>query len=153
MIKLYPIMDESVIFTGWYSNGSRENHPDTKMIHTTYKKEKYTQSSVCIFVCNCCSPLFIQNVNGGGRPGGGLQGRTSEEPSVTTTGSSTSLGHRGASEGWGQGMEVEGGGQTERQRCEKWYMTRIPVKQGSGRDNKILSLRQSVPLPLFFSVL
>lgn len=42
-------------------------------------------------------PLFIQKVKGGGRPGGGLQGRTSEEPSATDTGSSTSLGHKGAS--------------------------------------------------------
>lgn len=56
---------------------------------------------VRVLVCkfNWCPPLFIQKVNGGGRPGGGLQSRTSGEPSVTTTGSSTSLGHRGASEG------------------------------------------------------
>lgn len=47
--------------------------------------------------------LSIQKVNGGGRPGGGLQGRTSGEPSVTSTGSSTSLGHRGASGGYGKG--------------------------------------------------
>lgn len=64
--------------------------------------EKYTQ---CRFVCIWCSPLFIQKVNGGGRPGGGLQSRTSGEPSVTTTGSSTSLGHRGASRGWDGGGE------------------------------------------------
>lgn len=53
-------------------------------------------------------------MNGGGRPGGGLQGRTSGEPSVTTTGSNTSLGHRGASGGWRSGGEQErrkGGGE------------------------------------------
>jgi len=56
-------------------------------------------------VCNCCSLLSIQKVIGGGRPGGGLQGRTSEEPSVTNTGSSASLGHRGASGRRGRGKE------------------------------------------------
>lgn len=45
------------------------------------------------------SPLSIQNVLGGGRPGGGLQARTKDDPSLTTTGSKTSLGHSGASEG------------------------------------------------------
>lgn len=42
--------------------------------------------------------LSIQNVLGGGRPGGGLQARTKDDPSFTTTGSKTSLGHSGASE-------------------------------------------------------
>ncbi len=63
-------------------------------------------------VCDWCSPLFIQKMYGGGRPGGGLQGRTREVPSVTTTGSSTSLGHKGASDGRGRG--VEGGGKEEK---------------------------------------
>lgn len=48
-------------------------------------------------------------MKGGGRPGGGLQVRTSEEPSLTDTGSSTSLGHSGASEageGGQRGAEV-----------------------------------------------
>lgn len=68
---------------------------------------------VCVRVCNCCSPLFIQKVNGGGRPGGGLQVRTSGEPSVTNTGSRTSLGHRGASGGWGRGGGGGGGSNHE----------------------------------------
>lgn len=42
-------------------------------------------------------PLFIQKVWGGGSPGGGLQVSTSGDPSVTTTGSRTSLGHSGDS--------------------------------------------------------
>lgn len=51
-------------------------------------------------------PLFIQNVLGGGRPGGGLQARTRDDPSLTTTGSKTSLGHSGASEGQRKALEL-----------------------------------------------
>lgn len=69
-----------------------------------HNREESPFVCLCIYsvsvLYDCFSPLFIQKVIGGGRPGGGLQGKTSGEPSLTTIGSSTSLGHSGASGGW-----------------------------------------------------
>lgn len=89
----YPVFDQKYLNVLIYSAVRRQVHADT---HT----ESHTQwNGVMVHTLskNVYVPLFIQKVKGGGRPGGGLQGRTSEEPSDTNTGSSTSLGHRGAS--------------------------------------------------------
>lgn len=86
---------------------------------------------VLVGVFNWCSPLVIQKVSGGGRPGGGLQSRTSGEPSVTTTGSSTSLGHKGASEGWRWGRWVKESREVILDKRFRW---------GSVRPTKMLAL-------------
>lgn len=72
------------------------------MLTTTFNdKSPLPWQPVAIFrpFIHVHSLLSIQKMSGGGRPGGGLHGRISEEPSVTRIGSRTSLGHRGASEG------------------------------------------------------
>lgn len=73
-----------------------------KILTTTFNnKSPLPWQPVAIFrpFVRVHSLLSIQKISGGGRPGGGLHGRISEEPSVTRIGSRTSLGHRGASDG------------------------------------------------------